>query len=147
MLAHVVPIGQTAELLDEQTQQDIAAVAVAASLAGREIRCLVRELREKVGGLGNRIVGKGPEEIGVILPVLFLSVIRDARGVGQQVVDVHLRRDGGVPQSQERNDGGIKSSNPWSISCKVATAMKSLVTEAVSKRVVKRFGLFQERLA
>jgi hypothetical protein len=40
-----------------------------------------------------------------------------------------------------------KASTPWSISCRVATAVKSLVTEAVSKRVVKRFGVFQERLA
>jgi hypothetical protein len=36
MPTHIVPIGQTADLLDEQTQQDIAAVTVAASLAGRE---------------------------------------------------------------------------------------------------------------
>jgi hypothetical protein len=67
-----------ADLLDEQTQQDIAAVTVSTSLVGREIRWLVRELREKVGGLGNRIVGNGLEEIGVILPVLLLGVIRNA---------------------------------------------------------------------
>ena len=147
MPTHIVPIGQTADLLDEQTQQDIATVTVATPLARREIRWLVRELWEKVGGLSNRIVGNGPEEIGVLLPVLFLSVIPDARGMGQQVIDVHLPRDGGVPQSQGLNEGGIEGEYSLSISCRVATAVKSLVTEAVSKRVVKRFGVFQERLA
>ncbi len=51
MLTHVVPIGQTACLFDEQAQQHIAAITVAASLARREIGGLVRKLREKVSGL------------------------------------------------------------------------------------------------
>lgn len=63
------------------------------------------------------------------------------------MIDVHLPSDGGVPQSQGRNDGGIEGEYSVVDQLQGATAVKSLVTEAVSKRVVKRFGVFQERLA
>src|SRR5258708_6330370 len=77
MPAYIVPIGQTACLFDEQAQQHIAAITVATSLARLEIGGLVRKLREKVSGLGDRIVGSSLPNIRVILPALFFSIIRD----------------------------------------------------------------------
>ena len=53
VLVHVVAIGETANLFDEQAQQHIAAITVATSLTRREIGKLVGKLREKVGGLEN----------------------------------------------------------------------------------------------
>ena len=47
MLAHVVPIGEAADLFDEQAQQHKAAITVAASLARRKIGRLVCKLGEK----------------------------------------------------------------------------------------------------
>jgi hypothetical protein len=54
LLAHIVPIGQTAGLFDEQAQQHIAAITVAASLTRRKIGGLVRKLGEKVSGQGDQ---------------------------------------------------------------------------------------------
>jgi len=43
--------------------------------------------------------------------------------------------------------GVSKARSPRSMSCRVPTAVKSLVTDAVSKRIVRVVGTFQERLA
>src|SRR6266567_9309368 len=98
LLTHVVPIRQTADLFDEQAQQHIAAITVAASLARREIRGLVRKLGEKISGLDDRVVGSGLPDIRVHLPALFLNIIRDTRGMCQQVKDVDCTRDGCILQ-------------------------------------------------
>src|SRR6266566_2185770 len=104
LLTHIVPIGQTAGLFDEQAQQHIAAITVAASLARREIRGLVRKLGEKISGLDDRVVGSGLPDIRVHLPALFLNIIRDTRGMCQQMKDVDCTRDGCILQSQEIDD-------------------------------------------
>src|SRR6266581_4835081 len=65
LLTHVVPIGQTAGLFNEQAQQHIAAIAVATSLTRRKIGKLVCKLWEKVSRLFHRIVRSGLPEIGV----------------------------------------------------------------------------------
>src|SRR6266536_25024 len=77
VLAHVVPVGQAARLFDEQAQQHIAAVAVATPLAGRKIWRLVGELREEVGGLGDRVVGPGLPDVCVIFAAHFVGVVGD----------------------------------------------------------------------
>src|SRR5258708_28917564 len=107
-LRHVISIGEATCLFNEQAQQHIAAVTVATSLARREIGGLVRKLREKVSGLGNSIVGSGLPEIGVHLPALFLSIIRDTRGMRQQLKEVDGTRYGCLLQSQENEHRGIE---------------------------------------
>jgi hypothetical protein len=68
----------------------------------------VRKLREKISGLGNSIVGSGLPDIGVILSALFLCIIRDTRGMRQQVKDVHCTADGCILQSQEIDDRSLE---------------------------------------
>src|SRR5258708_32213932 len=92
-LRHVISIGEATCLFNQQAQQHIAAVTVATSLARREIGGLVRKLREKVSGLGDSIVGSGLPDIGVNLPTLLSSIIRDPRGLRQQLKNAHGTRE------------------------------------------------------
>ena len=85
--AHVVAIAQPRDLLDDEAQQDEAAIAVAAALARREVGRLVDELGQEVDGLGYGVVWLGYPEIRVVLTGLLFGVITDAGGMGQQMED------------------------------------------------------------
>ena len=89
--AHVVAIAQSRDLLDDEAQQDEAAIAVAAALARRKVGRLVDELGQEVNGLGYGVVGLRYPQIRVVLTGLLFSVITDAGGVGQQMEDVDVR--------------------------------------------------------
>jgi hypothetical protein len=66
--------GTRCRLLDHQAEQHVRAIAVSAILAGREVRWLVRELRQEVDGRRNRMVRTIDEEGLVRLPRFFVGV-------------------------------------------------------------------------
>jgi len=104
-------------------------------------------MREVIGGFGNRVVRLVDPQVLVALAGLLVGVVGDPRGVGEQVVGGDRGGDGGPLQLQVAGDRVSRPKAPRSTSCRAATAVNSLVTEAVSKRVCSVQGACQARLA
>ncbi len=94
MRTHVVAIGGARGLLDHEAEDDEATVAVAAALPRREVRGLEREVSQMVRRLDLGVVRLLDEQVLVPLPCLFVRIVGDARGMGQQVAHRDRGRDG-----------------------------------------------------
>src|ERR671921_2972238 len=84
--ADVITVAHPAYGFDQEAQEDIAAVAIAAPSSWGEVGRLVYELGQEVAGFYDGVVGLCLPHIFVTFPRFFVGVVAYTRGMGQQVI-------------------------------------------------------------